>query len=70
MDYAAMAITTLTWILSPIFWLLKVLLTVLVFVTAPLLHLGNYVIQACRWPFIFLAKFEVMAVTYRSRFRD
>ncbi len=54
----------LYYLLLPIVIVLRWLLIALGVITAPLLHLGHYVLHACLWPLRFLAKFEVCALLF------
>lgn len=59
MSYLSSTGTVVYYLLYPILLVLQALLTVLLFLAAPLIHLGHYIAYACWWPFHFLAKFEV-----------
>ena len=59
MDHLSVALTVLYYIVYPIFYLLGLLLSILAIITAPLLHLGHYLLYALSYPIHFLGKFEV-----------
>lgn len=59
MSYFSSALVVAFYVVQPFFLLLKTILAILLFLAAPLVHLGHYVIHVCSWPFHFLAKFEV-----------
>ena len=67
MDYLSFASMTVYFVLYPVFLVLKAILTILLFIVAPFLHLGHYMLCACWWPFQFLAKFEVNGRILRVR---
>lgn len=59
MSYSSAAFAVLSYILYPVFLLLKAVLTILLILAAPIVHLGRYLFYACSWPIHFLARFEV-----------
>lgn len=59
MTYFSSASLVAFYVVQPLLLVLKTTLTILLFLAAPLVHLGHYVILICSWPFHFLAKFEV-----------
>lgn len=59
MSYFSFTGAVVYYLLYPILLLLQALLTVLLFLAAPFIHLGHYIAYACWWPFHILAKFEV-----------
>lgn len=59
MDYLSTAWTGVSYIVYPIFYILFLILNVLSIITAPLVHLGHYVLSGCLYPIHILAKFEV-----------
>ena len=59
MGYLSFASMTAYFVLYPVFVVLNTVLTILLFLAAPFLHLGHYMLYACWWPFQFLTKFEV-----------
>ena len=59
MSYLSSARVIAYYILQPLLLMLKSILTILLFLAAPLVHLGHFVVHFCSWPFHFLAKFEV-----------
>lgn len=54
----------LYYVCLPLLWLLKILLTVLIFVSAPLLHVGHYLLLALLWPIHLLGRLEVSPAPY------
>ena len=59
MSYFSSALAVAFYVVQPLLLVLKTVVTVLLFLAAPLVHLGHYVIHIFSWPFHFLAKFEV-----------
>ena len=59
MSYLPFSAAALHYLLYPLLIFLQALLQVLLFLAAPIIHLGRYVAYACWWPFHVLAKFEV-----------
>ena len=68
MSYLSAAFVVLSFILYPVLLLLKVVLTILLILAAPIIQLGRYVFYACSWPIQFLARFEVNSKTLPTRF--
>ena len=60
MGYLSIAWTGVYYIVYPIFYIICLILHVLSIITAPLFHLGHYIVYACSVvPIYILAKFEV-----------
>lgn len=59
MSYISSIGAVVYYLLYPILLLLQALLTVILFLAAPFIHLGHYIAYACWWPFHIIAKFEV-----------
>ena len=59
MGHYSSALAVAFYAVQPLLLVLKTVLTILLFLAAPLVHLGHYIIHGCSWPFHFLAKFEV-----------
>lgn len=59
MSYLSFVSAVVYYLLYPIFLLLQAILTILLFLAAPFIHLVHYIAYACWWPFHILAKFEV-----------
>lgn len=59
MDYLSTTWTGVYYAVYPIFYILFLILDVLSIITAPLLHLGHYILSGCLYPIHILAKFEV-----------
>jgi len=55
---------SLYYITYPIFFLLRWLLAILIVITAPFLHLAQYVLHACVWPWHQLARFETLYIFF------
>lgn len=59
MDYLSTAWTGVYYVGYPICYILYLILHVLWIITAPLLHLGHYILSGCLYPIHILARFEV-----------
>ena len=59
MGYLSFVGMTAYFILYPVFVALNAVLTILLFIAGPFLHLGHHILYACWWPFQLLARFEV-----------
>ena len=60
MSYISTALTVAYYLASPIIFLLKILLSVLLVIIAPILHLGQYSFYVCWYSLHLLGKFEVI----------
>ena len=59
MDALAVATTIIHYTIYPIIYVLSPLLPLVLFITAPIIHLGHSLVAACAYPYHFLTKFEV-----------
>lgn len=59
MDYLFTIWTGVFYVAYPVFYILFLILNVLSIITAPLLHLGHYILSGCLYPIHIFAKFEV-----------
>ena len=66
MSAASSTLLVLYYILFPFIWILQSLISLLIVLASPLLHLAHYVLHACWLPFQFLAKFEASSPTTTS----
>ena len=59
MGYLSIALTAVYYITYPIIYALSTILSILLVITAPIVHLGHYILYAFWYPIHILGKFEV-----------
>ena len=59
MDYTVILRLVIYYLSLPILFILKFIGILLLALAAPILHLGQFVLDCCLWPLRLLARFEV-----------
>ncbi len=59
MKFLVILKVVLYYLLNPFWMILKWIGAILLFLGAPVVHLGYSILHGCMWPFRFLARFEV-----------
>lgn len=57
--YLALCLIILYWVAFPIYYVLTALLSILLLILSPLLHLAHYFAYACWYPISLIPNFEV-----------
>ena len=69
MSFLSAAGTVSYYVLYPLIILLRIIVAIVLFLAAPIIHLGYSMLYACYWSFQFLARFEVSGEMLVSNIR-